>query len=107
MIEVDKYPNTRKGFHTFYVGRPNPLGNPFEMRENCKHTQAERDRVCDLYDEYFLKEIKKEDSKLRKAVISLYRVAKEGKNILLLCHCHPKRCHAETIRRFLEKQLEK
>ncbi|MCP4354673.1 MAG: DUF4326 domain-containing protein [Proteobacteria bacterium] len=83
------------------------FGNPFEKRENCKHTQAERDRVCDLYEEYFQQEIQKKDSELRKSVISLYRQAKQGKNILLLCHCHPKRCHADTIKTFLEKQLTK
>ncbi|MCP4354667.1 MAG: hypothetical protein GY793_03340 [Proteobacteria bacterium] len=35
----------------------------------------------------------------------LYKLVKRGKNILLLCHCHPKRCHADTIKTFLEEQL--
>ena len=105
MIEIEKYPNTKQGFHNFYVGRPTPLSNPFKMRENCKHTRAERDRVCDLYEEYFQKEVKIKGSKIRNSVANLYRLAKSGKNILLLCHCHPKRCHAETIKNFIENQL--
>jgi len=64
-----------------YVGRPSIFGNPYSMKDN---SQAERDRVCDMFDY----DVANSPS-LQKLALTL-----KGKN--LVCYCYPKRCHAET-----------
>lgn len=68
-----------------YVGRPSVFGNPYEMKNN---SQAERDRVCDLFEEHVA-----ESPTLQQLALFL-----KGKN--LVCYCYPKRCHAETWLRY-------
>lgn len=79
------------------VDRTSPLGNPFFMAK-----EEQREEVCDRYEEYF---------DCPHTIIfntELARIVELAKtnDITLLCWCYPKRCHAETIKRYLEKQLE-
>ena len=65
------------------VDRGTDWGNPFIM-----DGERERDRVCDLYEQY---------AKWRLTIDPLWLEPLRGKD--LACWCAPKRCHAETLRR--------
>lgn len=97
MIKVinirDKVPD---GFTVIYAGRPSPLGNPFTM-----HGEAKRNAVCDKYAEWFHREIGV-DGELRKSIIDIYQRHMNGENIALQCFCKPKRCHCDTIKKFID-----
>ena len=67
------------------VDRGTNWGNPFIMRNN---TINERNRVCNLFEQYAVWRLSIELDWLD----MLY-----GKN--LACWCAPKRCHAETLLR--------
>lgn len=91
------------------VDRTSVLGNPFYMR-----SENYRDEVCDKYESYFndmLKRSKHSGSSNVKAKVfvqelrRLYKIARTYGKLELFCWCAPKRCHAETIKRFLEKHL--
>ncbi len=82
------------------VDRESVLGNPFYMKD-----ESFRDDVCDKYIEYFNKRIKDEDEfidELRR----LYLIYKAYGRLRLFCWCAPKRCHAETIKNFLDPYVK-
>jgi len=78
--------------YDFKVDRTTLLGNPYEMPN-----ESYRDMVCNLYEQNFKKIIKPEWIDPLKVVYEEY-----GK-LRLFCWCSPKRCHAETIRRYILK----
>jgi hypothetical protein len=73
--------NLRKEKYDVYIGRGSKWGNPFKMLD---HTQDERDRVCDEYEDYFWK------SELPNHLDEL-----QGK--VLGCYCKPLRCHGDFL----------
>lgn len=75
------------GVNAVRVDRRTPWGNPFRMRNG---SDAERDRVCDAFEEWAMAP---EQEQFRKEVRRVLR----GKH--LACWCAPKRCHAETLRK--------
>lgn len=87
-------------FVNIRIDRTSPLGNPFIMSE-----ESERDCVCDKYEEYFQNKVK-EVGDFRDEVIRLYRLVKAGRKVNLQCWCSPKRCHGDTIKKFILKNLE-
>jgi hypothetical protein len=120
-ITIANLRNTKEGVR---CDRSSILGNPFEMR-----AEAERDPVCDAYDEYFYTMAtnlnanasiiaynlcKKYGLTLSKkwkrpyssgvflaAIEDLWHISKL-KQLTLLCWCEPKRCHCQTIKQHLE-----
>ncbi|MCA1366473.1 DUF4326 domain-containing protein [Bradyrhizobium sp. BRP14] len=62
------------------IDRQTDWGNPFEMAD-----EGERDLVCERYESYV-----RANPELMARVPSL-----KGK--LLLCWCHPRRCHGDTL----------
>jgi len=80
------------------VDRTTVLGNPFYMRN-----ETERDAVCDKYEVYFNTKLGT-DKKFVTALRDIYYSAKT-QNVALGCWCFPKRCHAETIKRFIENMF--
>lgn len=82
------------------VDRSSPVGNPFPMRG-----EGTRGEVCDKYEDYFRKKVTdKSDQKFMNYLRMIYKYARTN-NIALGCWCAPKRCHAETIKHFIEEQL--
>ena len=82
------------------VDRSSILGNPFNMSK-----VSTRDVVCDKYRKYFA-EVMLSDSnhaiafqKEMNRLLALYK--KHGK-LRLFCWCAPKRCHAETIKAWIQ-----
>lgn len=79
-----------------YIGRGSIFGNPFVIdRENS------RNKVCDMYESYFANKIST-DPEFLKEVFKLHYTGMSAGTIVLGCFCAPKRCHGETIKRFLE-----
>ena len=77
------------------------LGNPYPMKSS---SLDERNRVCDEYDKWLPTKLLQEGAELRQ-FNELVKIAK-GPNVLeLVCCCAPKRCHADTIKKLLEKTL--
>jgi hypothetical protein len=66
-----------------YVGRGSPWGNPYRIG-----IDGTRDECIDLFEKNILP--------------TLDIAALRGKN--LLCHCVPKRCHAQSITKKLREQ---
>lgn len=80
------------------VCRNSSLGNPFFLEKESK-----RDFVCNEYEKWFWANVRNQKNKPfndeLKRIISLYR---EHGQLVLFCWCEPKRCHAETIKNYIE-----
>jgi hypothetical protein len=92
------------GYH-FYVGRgsvgkdASPVGNPFIMQDN---SEKERTRVCKEYEAWFIQKVFVEkDKAICGYMNTMYKALKKHGKLVLFCYCYPKKCHAETIMKFL------
>lgn len=91
-----------------FVGRGSLFGNPFnpsDGKDLSKLSDKGRDEVCDKYEEFFPVELKR-NPEFRSAVIYLVKKALSDGELVLGCFCSPKRCHAETIKDYVELILE-
>ena len=88
------------------IDRSSVLGNPFFMSDESK-----RNEVCDKYETYFdtivcnymnsAHELTMKENAFVVELSEILRTAKEH-DIALACWCFPKRCHGETIKKFIE-----
>lgn len=72
------------------------FGNPFWMKD-----ESERNKVCDMYEFYFKDKLLK-DKLIVESLERLKERSKKGENFALLCFCYPKRCHGDTIKKYLD-----
>ena len=79
------------------VDRRSVLGNPFYMA-----SEADRNKVCDQYQVYFEAKANDINSPFRTELNRLFMLLTKYGKLNLFCWCAPKRCHAETIKKFLE-----
>jgi hypothetical protein len=79
-----------------------PLGNPFHMRG-----EWERQMVCLKYEAWFREQLEKGNQAVLNELNRLKQIVRDGNNLMLLCWCSPKQCHAETIKAWLESGLAK
>jgi hypothetical protein len=82
------------------VDRSSSVGNPFYMA-----SEGKRDEVCDQYEEWF-KEMMTDDfhagaKNYIKQIIAFAKI----QDVALGCWCAPKRCHAETIKAYVESHI--
>ncbi len=82
------------------IDRQSVLGNPFYMK-----AESRRDYVCDLYQQRFDKEMLNPNSLIRRTVYRLLAQYRKDKVLRLFGWCAPKRCHAETIKTWLEENV--
>jgi hypothetical protein len=80
------------------VDRTSPVGNPFYMKN-----EFMRDEVCNKYEKHFEKSMQN-DIRFIRFIRNIVQLAKTH-DIALGCWCYPKRCHAETIKKFIENTL--
>lgn len=91
-----------KGEVLIKVDRTNKiLGNSFKM-----NSEKERDLVCDNYEKWFDTQIKNKNEVVLRELRQIYKVALK-QDVALGCWCYPKRCHALTIKRFLDSFMPK
>jgi len=74
------------------------FGNPLKM-----NSEKNRNDVCDKYESIWPNIAKQFSS----YVDALYEKYMEGIDIKLVCFCKPKRCHADTIVRYIENKCGK
>jgi len=84
----------------FRVDRKSPLGNPFTTGK------YSRDIVCDMYEEHFHNVMLK-DSEVQRCLDRIIEAHRVYGGVNLFCWCVPLRCHAETIKRYLEEYIAK
>lgn len=85
------------GFINIRADRQSVFGNPFYMSN-----ESMRDEVCDKYAEYFNEQMQNAESPIFKQFVEVLEMLEDGKNINLQCWCAPKRCHCNTIKRWLD-----
>jgi hypothetical protein len=73
------------------------LGNPYFLE-----SESSRNTVCDNYEKYFKKMV--DDVEFDNALQIIKNDLNYG-NIVLGCFCYPKRCHCETIKKYIEETL--
>lgn len=78
------------------------LGNPFVL-----HNEDERDYVCDEYEKYFYEQIENKNIEFIDELNRLIDIYNKYKKLNLFCFCYPKRCHAETIKEYILKQVRR
>ena len=78
------------------VDRTTPYGNPFVMTK-----VQTRDAVCAGFQEYFDGLIGGNSKKFE----PLLEIARKYGKITLFCWCAPKWCHAEIIKKYIERVL--
>ena len=78
------------------------LGNPFYMKN-----ESQRDTVCNQYEVYFQEKMQNTQSAFYKEIQRLQAVLQKYGRLELFCWCAPKRCHAESIKKYLENHYEK
>lgn len=105
-IVIIRVPDTQKyeklGYEVIRIDRKTPVGNPFYMRD-----ESQRDSVCDAYEAYFHSKVtEKKDQQFLDYLRMIYKLALQ-KPVALACWCAPKRCHGETIKKFIEAQMKK
>lgn len=83
------------------VDRTSVLGNPFFMKN-----EIMRNEVCDKFEVYFKKKMEERNNPVHTEMLRLYHIAAKG-DLTLQCHCAPRRCHADTIKKFLDIHLNK
>lgn len=86
--EKPKYP-----YDVWICRKRSILGNPFTMP-----SEEYRNNVCDKYERWFKLNITILTNELER----LQSILHEYGQLRLFCWCHPKRCHAETIKRWLD-----
>ena len=99
VVDVRKY-ELKPGEVLIRIGRDTPVGNPFIM-----HAEAERIRVCEQYEDYFAQNIVEGvNPAFRDYIVNIYKTALK-KDVALGCFCAPRRCHGETIARFINSKI--
>ena len=94
-----KIGNIRNGDEGEYCARPSPLGNPFVL-----HGNMDREYTIDLYEKWFLKEVKECNAEILQELKRLKKIHKEAGELTLLCFCAPLRCHCDIIKRYLDNE---
>ena len=84
----------------FRVDRASPVGNPFYMTK-----ESMRDAVCDKYESYFYEQLRI-NTVFAEYLQTMLKILKSYGKLRLFCWCAPKRCHAETIKEWLEIKIK-
>lgn len=86
------------------IDRSSILANPFFM-----DGEDTRNKVCDSFEKYFVSTLEEHSSRsilIKEELYRLMQLHKEFGQLRLFCWCSPKRCHAETIKKYLEGELK-
>ena len=94
-----KIVNIQDKYYDIYCGRGTALGNPYSMET---YTEEDRNRVCDLYDKWFHSMKDAGFSPSMRIELNEIKVAAKDGDVILGCYCYPKRCHVETIKKYIE-----
>ena len=87
-----------------YVGRPTPMGNPYShvVGTLAEFKVGSRDEAVERYGEWLEGRLDGDNPTTRMFVSLLDEYERTGE-MTLVCSCSPLRCHADTIKRFIEE----
>jgi hypothetical protein len=97
---VNRHTGHPHGRASVYVGRGNPLGNPEHLKN-----EADRDANLARY-EIWLRRAWIESADVKRELLRLATVAKR-EDLVLICSCKPRRCHADFIKHAIEQLIAK
>jgi len=92
-----KVVNKKLGGIGEYIGRPSPLGNPFQLEK-----EEDRLSVISRYREWILGQIMAKDEQVLSELSRLRQIAIEKGELRLQCWCAPKHCHGDVIKEIIE-----
>jgi hypothetical protein len=100
---INKYQKPNSGE---YIGRGNPLGNPYshQLVSTARYHVLTRDEAVDKYEPWLRDQVLRGNTEVCNELNRLLELAKRG-DLELRCFCAPRRCHGDVIKRFLEAQL--
>ncbi|AFH14796.1 hypothetical protein LU11_gp265 [Pseudomonas phage Lu11] len=84
------------GFVDVRIDRKTIFGNKFPIS-----LTGSRKESCDRYEAWAFSRMRKPKSKYRRRILALRQQYLAGAKLRLLCHCYPKRCHGQTIRKLI------
>ena len=84
------------------VDRSSVLGNKYRMGLGGRN----RENVCDAYDTWLKKAIRDSYKSVTAELHRLDMLHQEHGILRLFCWCTPKRCHAESIKQYLQVSPE-
>ena len=100
MIKIINKKFSRADKHTFFCGRPSPLGNPWELK-----SEDDRDRVIAEYKIWIEDQLEKGNPRVMSALLEILNHHKEHGQVTLQCYCYPLNCHCNVIKDILEKLI--
>jgi len=86
--------------YDIYIDRRSSLGNPFYMAD-----ESARDKVCTMYNRWFDNELTKHNIPFWTDLLLLKSIYETDRKLRLFCWCTPKRCHGETIKKWLVENI--
>lgn len=94
--------------YDFYIGRPSVLGNPYTYLDKsiAKIKLDSRDDAIESYRVYFYKQIETNVEFINE-INKMLDCYKNNHILYLCCWCHPKPCHGEIIKKYLENEIRK
>lgn len=110
MIQVVNKHTHQPTENDIYVGRGSILGNPYTSIHG-QSTKAEftcetREDSIKCFSSHLKEKIQKKDKAICDELNRIWKIAKSGKLVNLVCYCSPKACHATIIKRTLEQTLK-
>lgn len=89
---------------TFRCDRVSPLGNPFKLRDA---SEKERHRICNEYDRYFNENLNPDvaPGRFLEYLDQIIQAASK-RDITIGCWCAPRRCHCQTIKDYVEREVK-
>ncbi len=84
----------------FHVSRGTPVGNPFWMP-----SELDRNKVCDKYQIWFDSQLESGSPAVLNYLNEILEALRLHRHVRLFCWCAPKRCHATTIKAWLEDNV--
>ena len=89
--------------YDFRVDRSTPLGNSYWMRN-----ESQRRYACKQYEERtFPMWLRENRRRQMRYLDEIYDALVKHDKVRLFCWCVPKQCHAETIKKYLLRRLER
>lgn len=67
--------------------------------------ETDRDLVCEQYEEWFNDKVSRQDSLVMNELRRLFVIGRSQGYLKLGCYCAPRRCHADTIAKFLKNYV--
>ena len=89
------------------IGRPNPLGNPFQLgRGHGFGNLDEREKVIDQYRVHLERELERGSGPVFDAFQNIVSLVRSGKPVALNCWCAPLPCHGDVIAEQVKPALD-